>query len=387
MNFPATHYEMSSDAKPFVPPLRYPSPPKNMWYEVPKEKPAAPAQPPKPLFPWESNRPRASRSFAGESIETENLSSSEPQVTSETAAAAEHQSSVTGSTAQTESQKEPVTPTTPTIKITPTDAWGSYSHVNAWDEHPDINRYVEGLPWHRRERTQPPAGEQPGAGRKGAGRNRGLKLTDFPSAFDRPSLPVTPAPVTRENYWAEEEGGDSAGGDGSAGKHPLPVAEGVPPQSEWVCVHGRRWQPSDCPCNYVANSESTIKDPQAQLQLLARQQSEALLRKLSGLDDDGEAQVSREIPQRPLPYGSEPDKAPAQLQKAASILPVVHSPRPIKGDSATGSIRMLGEHSESTQSIESPKNVSFAASAEGEPSAAERTPMPPTEEEEDILNT
>jgi len=50
-----------------------------------------------------------------------------------------------------------------------------------------------------------------------------LKLTDFPSADDRPSLPVTPAPIRRPTFWGAERDGEGE----------LPGAEGVPVQSEW----------------------------------------------------------------------------------------------------------------------------------------------------------
>lgn len=66
MNFPQMHYEMSSDYAPFVPPQRYPSPPRNMWYEVPKEKPAPQTEKPPPIFPWESQQPKPTRLFADE---------------------------------------------------------------------------------------------------------------------------------------------------------------------------------------------------------------------------------------------------------------------------------------------------------------------------------
>ncbi|GJN67261.1 glycogenin glucosyltransferase [Purpureocillium lilacinum] len=68
LNFPSTHYEMSRDVKPFVPPARYPSPPKNMWYEVPQEPPQT--QPLQPIFPWETKQPKPSRAFASEEPET-----------------------------------------------------------------------------------------------------------------------------------------------------------------------------------------------------------------------------------------------------------------------------------------------------------------------------
>lgn len=60
---PSPRYNMSSDTAPFVPPQRYPSPPRNMYYEVPQGKPAPPAEKPKPIFPWEDQQPRASRVF------------------------------------------------------------------------------------------------------------------------------------------------------------------------------------------------------------------------------------------------------------------------------------------------------------------------------------
>lgn len=50
-----------------------------------------------------------------------------------------------------------------------------------------------------------------------------MKLTDFPTEIERPSLPVTPAPVRRPSFWGAER---DARGD-------LPGAEGVPSQSEW----------------------------------------------------------------------------------------------------------------------------------------------------------
>jgi glycogenin glucosyltransferase len=55
-------------------------------------------------------------------------------------------------------------------------------------------------------------------------RRESLILTDFPSAVERPSLPVTPAPVRRPMFWGEERN--------QAGE--LPSATGVPDQTEWV---------------------------------------------------------------------------------------------------------------------------------------------------------
>ena len=51
-----------------------------------------------------------------------------------------------------------------------------------------------------------------------------MRLTDFPSELERPSLPVTPAPIRRPSFWGEER--DQEG--------ELPAAEGVPSQEDWV---------------------------------------------------------------------------------------------------------------------------------------------------------
>ena len=83
-----------------------------------------------------------------------------------------------------------------------------------------------------------------------AGRDRvkpnNFKLTDFPSEVERPSLPVTPAPIRRPSFWGDDA---PESGEGDAGASHLPAAEGVPAQTEWVCLHGRRWTPANCPCN------------------------------------------------------------------------------------------------------------------------------------------
>ena len=60
----------------------------------------------------------------------------------------------------------------------------------------------------------------------------------------------------------------------------------MPTQSDWVCVHGRRWRPTDCLCE-VTDLVLHHQDPLAQLQKLAKQQSDALLKKLGGEGDEG----------------------------------------------------------------------------------------------------
>jgi len=106
------------------------------------------------------------------------------------------------------------------------------SNVNAWDSVPGIEHYVRAMVDSQGKRGKPPSLQQ-STGTQDLGspllerRNRreSLILTDFPSAIERPSLPVTPAAVRRPMFWGEE-------------KHEineLASATGVPDQTEWVC--------------------------------------------------------------------------------------------------------------------------------------------------------
>ncbi|KAI1371518.1 glycosyltransferase family 8 protein [Hypoxylon crocopeplum] len=335
MNFPATVYEMSQDSTPFVPPPRYPSPPKNMWYEVPKESPAPPSQPPKPIFPWETQRPPPSRVFADEmprGIEPETSDFGTPTGMPWSAPVPPHESSVEPSFTETstaEQKSELTTPTTPTIHITSSDPWSSFTLTNAWDEVPEIERYVDKIQKHQRKRSLKSPGvlALPGYDEDVddvTWRRRGSKLTDFPSEAERPSLPVTPAPIRRAKFW----GGDPGIGRGDDSPL-LPAAEGVPAQTEWVCVHGNLWTPADCLCD-LTNVLRYHKNPIAQLQKLARQQSEALLQKLGSRSQD-----SSDLPSRPLPFGSEELISPTYVAQSAKVL----SPQPVKGSASSSAVR------------------------------------------------
>ncbi|TDZ29531.1 Glycogenin-1 [Colletotrichum spinosum] len=261
LNFPSQVYVMSQDPAPFVPPERYPSPPRNMWYEVPTSKPAPPTQKPPPIFPWETNQPKPTRFFAEEA--------SKP-------AADEVPDTPTGSSTTGQKTSEPSTPATPIIRVGPSDPWTAFTRTNAWDEVPEIERYVEGLQKYRRGRSQGSVGLS-------GGKEHGLRLTDFPSVVERPSLPVTPAPIHRSKFW----GGGGPGTSQGEGEEELPAAQGVPLQPDW--------------------------DPSAQLQKLAKQQSAALLKKLGGSKG---------------PEGSSGG--------------VVLSPQPVKGSVTTSIVRNLG---------------------------------------------
>ncbi|KAI0454510.1 glycosyltransferase family 8 protein [Xylaria acuta] len=310
INFPATTYEMSRSAAPFIPPQNYPSPPKDMWYEVPKEPPAAPSEPLKPIFPWEANRPKPSRVFVDEALRvSQDTGTRDPDAPSgeqQPVLGAEPtvESSVT-ETSTVEQKSESVTPTTPTIQISLADPWTTYSRSNAWDEVPEIERYVDSMQnmqKHRRSRSRKFPGTidlpSPGGSVDDVTRpRRGNKLTDFPTAVERPSLPVTPAPIHRPNFWG---GGPSSQGDNGP---PLPAAVGVPGQSDW--------------------------DPVAQLQKLATQHSEELLKKLGG-----SGRGSSELPPRPVPSGSEALIPPTYVAQSAQVL----SPQPVKGSVNSSSV-------------------------------------------------
>ena len=229
---------------------------------------------------------------------------------------------------------------------------------NAWDGVPQIERYVDAF--QRQHGRAKSWGKAPGSlvlGGAGAGADassssstwwRGSRVTDFPSEAERPSLPVTPAPIRRSTHW----GADEVAADAS-GERLLPAARGVPQQVDWVCAHGVVWTPADCLCS-LTNILGIHKDPATQLQKLAREQSKLLLEKL------GQAQETREsdggdetpkttttktktttIPLRHLPPGSKGIRSPTYVAQA----PVV-SPKPVKpGGLETSSVRSIYDQS------------------------------------------
>lgn len=317
------------------------------------------------MFPWESRQARPSRKFPGAAPEpplplggSPTQSQGEPQSLGEPHAPP--QPSPTVSTLEG-SVAEPSTPSTSRIKIQPpVEPWTSYQLVNAWDEVPQINRYVEGFKRHRRGKSadiaSPLGVVTPVPGR----RSRGFKLTDFPSAAERPSLPVTPLPISRPSFW----GGDKVESHGSEAQETLPAAEGVPAQSEWVCVHGRRWMPTDCMCE-LADALDPHQDPRVQLEKLARQHSEQLLRRLSGGDQGGAGEgEDTVIPKRSLPFGSENAKSPTYAAQAA--VSEVARPKPVKGRRPTMGTALGG------QSSAAPTGASTATRGDsrGEPQGA-----------------
>jgi glycogenin len=206
-----THYEMSSDRTPFKAPEKYPEPPKNMYYEVPK---TPTYQKPTPIFPWEIDAPKPTRVFAEDDDYIRPTSS--------------------GSTIADE-KGDPITPTTTTVSVAAADPWQSFNaRTNAWDDIPEIERYIGALQKNRKGNIQVLQGYGTGIPQASgpSGRRPSVKLTDFPTELERPSLPVTPAPVRRPSFWGGER--DEQG--------ELPAAEGVPAQADWVSLHDKKSQ-------------------------------------------------------------------------------------------------------------------------------------------------
>lgn len=260
-NLPTETYVMSADRQLFLAP-KYSEPPKDMYYQVPSTPPAN--ERPRPIFPWENTAPKATRVFADDAPPPTAPSETTPSVTTDD---------------DDDTQTETMSPSTPTLQISSTEPFATYTRTNAWDDVPEIERYISQLPQNRRakvqvllsNRTSNSSGHQrnisgdepmfsPGIADPLQRRRPSMKLTDFPTEFERPSLPVTPAPVHRPSFWGSER---DAAGD-------LPGAEGVPDQSAW--------------------------DPVAKLAELQRRQSEMLA--------EGPASPGRFIPDRELPGSS-----------------------------------------------------------------------------------
>lgn len=267
---------MSNDTKLFKAPERYPEAPKDMYYQVPP-KPHI-VERPKPIFPWEEHQPKPARVFAEDAIAPP--SEATPSVTTDDGS----------------QDNDTLTPTTPTIQVT-AEPFASYSRTNAWDEVPEIERYIFNLPQNRRGKIQGlvsttatiESGSLPeGSNPTQPQRRPSMKLTDFPTEIERPSLPVTPAPVRRPSFWGQER--DASG--------EFPGAEGVPEQAEW--------------------------DPTAKLAELQRRQSEVLAQGPTG--------PTRYIPDRQLP-GSAAAISTAE-ESAPPSAPVFGAPNFEGGNSA-----------------------------------------------------
>lgn len=200
---------MSDDQRLFQPPASYPEAPKNMWYQVPETKP----EPEKitQIFPWESRAPKPTRVFLEDQPST---------VSTESALASTRE----------ESRSSIGSRTSCTAEGPSTATWETYSRSNAWDEVPEINKYIQSIQHGGKAKVQvisggPSPGTEPSGWKTIDHGPMGMRVTDFPTEVERPSLPVTPAPIRRS--FAQASGDEAA-------DEQLPIAEGVPKQEDWV---------------------------------------------------------------------------------------------------------------------------------------------------------
>ncbi len=278
-NFPTTIYDMSSETTLFQPPSHYPEAPKGMWYDVPQKAPEPAA--PRHVFPWEARAPKATRVFPQARQPTP------PPPPPMTAPAIPDEES-TPSASGGQATKEVALLLPPDSPPEPANVWDSFQQrSNAWDDMPEIERYVQNISLPRKGKIQVlynTLGQRSPRSTSGATtptdqsrRRPSMKLTDFPTKDERPSLPVTPAPVRRGTIWGEDKEGEGT----------LPTAEGVPKQEEWVrrfshypqpeFPHSRS-PPHDLPrvlqfqCQYCGR-----QNPLTKLEELQRRQSQTLL--------------------------------------------------------------------------------------------------------------
>jgi hypothetical protein len=145
----------------------------------------------------------------------------------------------------------------------------------------------------------------------------------------------------------------------------------------------------------VANLLRYHKDPAAQLQKLARHQSEMLLQRFAGVTGDDPLEDDKDIPRRALPFGSEDIKSsPTYVAQSSNVL----SPQPVKPGSGPSSVHNLLQSDPeavprsntrpTTTDIPEPAYHGPGPSFEkGEDIPTYITPALPTEEEQDILDT
>ncbi|KIX09937.1 uncharacterized protein Z518_01018 [Rhinocladiella mackenziei CBS 650.93] len=359
-NFPTQIYDMSSDTKLFQPPAHYPEAPKDMWYQVPEKVPE-PVKP-KPIFPWESRAPKPTRVFAAPKASSPppppppepakprhifpwesrapkptrvfaepKARSPPPPLEPTSVVPAEEVTTPSTATDATEATDESV----PTPGAPPIDPWAAFQQrTNVWDDMPEIERYVQAISQSRKGKLQvlhhAPSQRASGSASITSPpaehiRRPSMKLTDFPSEVDRPSLPVTPAPIRRPTFWGEER--DEEGN--------LPAAEGVPKQEDWVrrsSSYPKLALPDLPPL--LPDSHGVLywrcqfcgrQNPVAKLEELQRRQSEVLM------GPTGTRQLSEAInlPKREMPESGSKEAAIEAANLSISPIKSPKAPKPI----------------------------------------------------------
>ena len=167
--------------------------------------------PPIHIFPWEANAPKATRVFYDD-VQSTTPPEAPPNTKS---LISDNHGNIFANNAMT----------TPATIQQKTATWDSLSQqTNTWDDDPDISRYMESFNRPKRAQVQVVHDSRDGT-LPMRERRVSLKLTDFPTEIERPSLPVTPAPIKRQTLWGPPDGQDI-----------LPGAQGVPKQDAWVSL-------------------------------------------------------------------------------------------------------------------------------------------------------
>lgn len=284
-----------------------------MYYEVPSKPPKT--EKPKPIFPWEEHAPKPTRVFPEERPPSpEQVPEPEPEPGTEPRLDPVLAAESTGEAFKSpEVMRE--SPSSPS-SASESDPWNKFTRTNAWDVMPEIERYVQAFAQARKGKIQvvhqaadpSEAGDQsllsPSADRE---RRPSMRITDFPTEFERPSLPVTPAP-RHPNFWGEER--DDAG--------ELPAAEGVPKQQDWVSRFSSYLQPRFASAASASHSPSRVlfwrcqfcgkQNPVEKLEELQRRQSHVLER--------GPELKPKELPTREMPASAR-DPVVARAEAAA----------------------------------------------------------------------
>ena len=285
-----------------------------MYYQVPS-KPKR-TEKPKPIFPWEEHAPKPTRVFPEErppspEPEVEPEVEPEPEPEPEPVAEARTSSDASESSVFTRESRSS------SNSASESDPWNSYTRANAWDAMPEIERYVQAFVQSRKGKVQVlhQAAPHPKIADQSllsppidAERRPSMKITDFPSEWERPSLPVTPAP-RHPSFWGEERNEEGE----------LPAAEGVPKQQDWVSRFSSYLQPKfDSPsrsaalpvlswrCQYCGK-----QNPVQKLEELQKRQTEVL--------QTGQELRPKEIPKRAMP-GSVVDITAVTAEATAKAL-------------------------------------------------------------------
>ena len=320
-----------------------------MWYELPPKPRVEPK--PKPIFPWEGKAPKATRVFPQPkppSPPPEPVSAPEPELEAAP-------STTTSDTLEPEPTETPPTMASP-------DPWAGFqSRSNAWDDVPEIERYMQALQGPRKAKIQvlhntvlPQGRQQP------EDRRQSTKLTDFPTEVERPSLPVTQAPIRRPSFWGEER--DEQGN--------LPAAEGVPKQEDWVRRFSSYPVPEFPALPPLLRNENGVlvmrcqfcgkQNPIAKLEELQRKQSEVLA-------EPSQLETGPSVPTREMP-GSLSKEAAVKAAEQAT-LPSAKTPKVLKPILKQPSFEVPSKKDTEPEDIVSPTAGPAATSAKDTASA------------------